>query len=148
MTALQSLSMTNKALQQTQARISTGLRVSTASDNAAYWSIATTMKSDNQALSAVQDALGLGAGKVDTAYTAINDVITQANNIKAKLVAAQGASQDDQKKIAADIQKHVMEEVTYIPLGQYEAPSVWRTSLKGVLDGPATPIFWNIEKTD
>ncbi|HVV39765.1 MAG TPA: ABC transporter substrate-binding protein [Nitrobacter sp.] len=57
-------------------------------------------------------------------------------------------SADDQKKIAVDIQKHVMEQVTYIPLGQYEAPSVWRTSLKGVLDGPATPIFWNIEKTE
>jgi peptide/nickel transport system substrate-binding protein len=57
-------------------------------------------------------------------------------------------SADDQKKIAVDIQKRVMEQVTYIPLGQYEAPSVWRTSLKGVLDGPATPIFWNIEKTE
>ncbi len=57
-------------------------------------------------------------------------------------------SPDDQKKVAVDIQKHVMEQVTYIPLGQYEAPSVWRTSLKGVLDGPATPIFWNIEKTE
>jgi peptide/nickel transport system substrate-binding protein len=55
---------------------------------------------------------------------------------------------DDQRKIAEDIQKRVMEQVTYIPLGQYEAPSVWRTSLKGVLDGPATPIFWNIEKTE
>jgi peptide/nickel transport system substrate-binding protein len=57
-------------------------------------------------------------------------------------------SADDQKKIAADIQKRAMEEVTYVPLGQYEAPSVWRTSLKGVLDGPATPIFWNIDKTE
>jgi len=57
-------------------------------------------------------------------------------------------SVEDQKKIAVDIQKHAMEQVTYVPLGQYEAPSVWRTSLKGVLDGPATPIFWNIEKTE
>jgi len=38
--------------------------------------------------------------------------------------------------------------VIYIPLGQFEQPSVWRQSLKGVLDGPATPVFWNIEKTD
>ncbi len=34
----------------------------------------------------------------------------------------------------------------YIPLGQYLAPSAWRKSLTGVLDGPATPIFWNIDK--
>ena len=37
------------------------LRVAEASDNAAYWSIATTMRSDKAALSTVQDALGLGA---------------------------------------------------------------------------------------
>ena len=35
----------------------------------------------------------------------------------------------------------------YIPLGQYFGPSAWRKSLTGVLDGPATPIFWNIDKS-
>ena len=44
MTALQSLTNTNKNLSQTQNRISTGYRVSNAEDNAAYWSIATTMR--------------------------------------------------------------------------------------------------------
>ena len=61
MTALQSLAATNKNLSVTQSRISTGFRVGEASDNAAYWSIATTMRSDNKALSTVQDSLGLGA---------------------------------------------------------------------------------------
>ncbi|PLP56966.1 flagellin [Mesorhizobium loti] len=103
LTALQSLSATNKALEQTQSRISTGLRVATASDNAAYWSIATTMRSDNKANSAVQDALGLGAGKVDTAYAAIVDVKTQVDKIKTKLLAAMGKSQDIQKQIATEI---------------------------------------------
>ncbi|TGS56637.1 flagellin, partial [Mesorhizobium sp. M3A.F.Ca.ET.201.01.1.1] len=100
LTALQSLNATNKALETTQGRISTGYRVATASDNAAYWSIATSMRSDNQALSTVQDALGLGAGKVDTAYTAITQIKDQVDSIKAKLVTARGASQDNQQKIA------------------------------------------------
>ena len=111
MTALQSLSATNKALETTQGRISTGLRVATASDNAAYWSIATSMKSDNKALSAVQDALGLGAGKVDTAYTAITDIKDQVDSIKSKLITAQSASQDDQKKIATEI-KAIQSSIT------------------------------------
>jgi peptide/nickel transport system substrate-binding protein len=55
---------------------------------------------------------------------------------------------EEQKKIAADIQKEVYDQVIYIPLGQYLAPSVWRKSLTGVLDGPATPIFWNIDKSE
>ncbi|MBN8978295.1 MAG: ABC transporter substrate-binding protein [Rhizobiales bacterium] len=60
---------------------------------------------------------------------------------------ARSTSADEQKKLAEEIQKRVYEQVTYIPLGQFVQPSVWRKSLKGVLDGPATPVFWNIEKT-
>jgi flagellin len=103
LTALQSLSATNKALEMTQARISTGYRVAEASDNAAYWSIATTMRSDNAALSTVQDSLGLGASKVDTAYTAMNKAIDTINAIKVKLVAATGASPADKDKIDVEI---------------------------------------------
>ena len=75
MTALKSLQATNAALEVTQSRISTGLKVGQAADNAAYWSIATTMRSDNKALSTVQDALGLGTAKVDVAYTGMNSAI-------------------------------------------------------------------------
>jgi len=104
MTALQSLNATNRSLETTQGRISTGLRVAEASDNAAYWSIATTMRSDNKALSTVQDALGLGASKVDTAYTAMSKAVVVANDIKAKLVAASGESEDNKAKIQTEIQ--------------------------------------------
>ncbi len=85
------------ALETTQARISTGLKVGQASDNAAYWSIATTMRSDNKALATVQDALGLGAAKVDVAYTGMNSAIDVVDEIKAKLVAAREPGVDKSK---------------------------------------------------
>ena len=88
MTALRSLTATNKSLTQTQDRISSGLRVSTAADNAAYWSIATTMRSDASSLSTVQDALGLGAATADVAYTAVDEAKNIVTKIKDKLVAA------------------------------------------------------------
>lgn len=88
MTALQSLQATNKELLKSQQRISTGYRVSTAEDNAAYWSISTTMRSDKKALSTVTDALGLGSATVDVTYTALNSAIDLTSEIKAKLVAA------------------------------------------------------------
>ncbi|MBY5410040.1 flagellin [Rhizobium leguminosarum] len=88
MAALQTLRGINQGLQETQAHVSSGYRVGKASDNAAYWSIATTMRSDNKALSAVSDALGLGAAKVDTAYSAMDSAIDVVGDIKAKLVAA------------------------------------------------------------
>ncbi len=104
MTALQTLSATNKSLEATQNRISTGYRVSEAKDNAAYWSIATTMRSDNKALSVVQDSLGLGASKVDTAYTAMNKIMERVDEIKVKLVAAVGASAENKDKIQSEIE--------------------------------------------
>jgi flagellin len=103
LTALQSLNATNKALETTQSRISTGYRVSSASDNAAYWSIATTMRSDNKANSVLQDALGLGAGKIDTAYTAMNSSIDVVDQIKEKVLLAKTSSSDDRAKIQTEI---------------------------------------------
>ncbi|ANK84351.1 MULTISPECIES: flagellin N-terminal helical domain-containing protein [Rhizobium] len=88
MAALQTLRGINQGLQTTQSHVSSGYRVGKAADNAAYWSIATTMRSDNKALSAVSDALGLGAAKVDTAYSAMDSAIDVVGDIKAKLVAA------------------------------------------------------------
>ena len=97
MAALQTLRSIDNGLETTQARVSSGLRVETAADNAAYWSIATTMRSDNRALSTVADALGLGAAKIDTAYTALENVIEVMGEIKAKLVAAREPGVDKNK---------------------------------------------------
>lgn len=94
MTALQTLQSTNKNLATTQNRIATGERVSTASDNAAYWSIATGMKAQNSALSAVKDSLGFGSAVVDTAYTGLEEGIKLAEQIMAKYVARQQGGVD------------------------------------------------------
>jgi peptide/nickel transport system substrate-binding protein len=61
---------------------------------------------------------------------------------------ARATTLEDQKKIATEIQKEAYEQVIYIPLGQYTQPTAWRKSLTGILDGPATPIFWNIDKSE
>lgn len=102
LTALQTLNNTNHEMLTTQNRISTGFRVASASDNAAYWSMATTMRSDNKALSAVSDALGLGSALLDTTYTAFSKAIDVTTEIKAKLVAAKQPGVDV-KKIQSEL---------------------------------------------
>ena len=97
MAALQTLRSINTDMETVQARVSSGYRVETAADNAAYWSIATTMRSDNQAMSTVKDALGLGAAKVDVAYTAMESSIEVVTEIKNKLVAAREPGVDKTK---------------------------------------------------
>ncbi|MBX9864304.1 MAG: flagellin [Hyphomicrobium sp.] len=102
MTALQALNQTNKETLTVQNRVATGLRVADASDNAAYWSIATTMRSDRQALSTVTDALGLGAATVDVANQGMEGAIKIASDVKAKLVAARQPGVD-RAKIQSEI---------------------------------------------
>jgi flagellin len=97
MAALSTLRTISQNMEDTQNHISSGYRVDRASDNAAYWSIATTMRSDNSALSTVQDALGLGAAKTDTAYTGLNSAISVITEIKSKLVAAREPGVDKGK---------------------------------------------------
>ena len=97
MSALSTLRSINNDMESTQSRISSGYKVGNASDNSAYWSIATTMRSDNKALSTVKDALGLGAAKVDVAYTGMNSAIDVVSEIKAKLVAAREPGVDKTK---------------------------------------------------
>ena len=104
MGALATLRSINSSMETTQERISSGLRVGTAADNAAYWSIATTMRSDNKALSAVQDALGLGAAKTDVASSAMENSKDVVDEIKKKLVTASEPGVDKSK-----IQKEIKE---------------------------------------
>ncbi|SIP99356.1 flagellin [Rhizobium sp. RU33A] len=105
MSALSTLRSIASGMESTQNAISTGMKVSKASDNAAYWSISTTMKSDNMALKAVQDALGVGAAKVDTAYAGMDAAIDVVKEIKAKYVAATEQGVDRAK---------VQEEITQL----------------------------------
>jgi len=58
------------------------------------------------------------------------------------------SSREEQKKIASDIQREAYDQVFYVPLGQWRALAAWRKSLSGVLEGPATPVFWNIDKSE
>ena len=97
MTALQSLKTTQNAMNKTQNQISTGLRVGSAADNASYFSIATQMRSDNGALSAVKDSIKQSKAMIDTFTSALSKITTYLDKAKQNLVNATqpGAQQDE-----------------------------------------------------
>ena len=87
MVALQTLNDINMGLNETNNRVSTGLRIAKASDSAAYWAIATTTRSDNGALSSVIDALGIGKSTLDVAYNGLDSVRESVQKMKELLVS-------------------------------------------------------------
>ena len=95
--ALDVLRTVERTLSTTQDRISSGYRIQSAQDNAAYWSISTTMRADNKALATVQDALGLAEAKTDTAYSGVNAALNITQEIRNKLIAAREPGADKTK---------------------------------------------------
>jgi flagellin len=94
LTALQALNATEQALSQTQNQVSTGLKVSSAADNAAYWSIATQLTADGGVVNAVNDALAGSTQILSTATSAINSIITTINSIETALTQASNPGAD------------------------------------------------------
>ena len=49
------------------------------------------------------------------------------------------------KRMAEEMQRLVVDEATFMPLGQYDILTAYSTKLAGVLDAPM-PLFWNVSK--
>ena len=107
MNALQTLRSIGDNMDTTQRRVSTGLRINEASDNTAYWSISSMMKSDRNALSSVSDAMALGKSQIDVANATIDKSKEYLDNIQKSLTSAYQKGPGDIKKIQADIKANM-----------------------------------------
>jgi flagellin len=94
LTALQALNMTQQNLATTQSQISTGLKVASAADNAAYWSIAQNLQSDTGVLGAVNSSLAQSQSVLGAATAAINTVITTIHSMQTALSEANNPNAD------------------------------------------------------
>ena len=98
--ALQTLNATNTALNTSQNRISTGLKVASASDDSAVYAIAQNLRSQNTALDTVTASLNRGistTGVASTAGSAISDLLTQ---VQSTVLAASDTSLDPSSRAA------------------------------------------------
>lgn len=90
--ALQNLNSTNEKLDQVQERISTGLRIGSAKDNAAIWSIAQDQRADIGSLSAVKMSLDRAQSIAEVTLTAGHSVSDLLVQVKEKVLAAMDPS--------------------------------------------------------
>jgi flagellin len=98
--ALQNLNKTSGDLSGVQNRISTGLKVNDAKDNASVWAIAQGQRADIGALSAVKMSLDRATSITDVTLTAGQNVSDLLVQLKAKVVAAMDPSIDTQSRTA------------------------------------------------
>ncbi|MGZ8362550.1 MAG: flagellin [Caulobacteraceae bacterium] len=98
--ALQNLNRTSEQLAGVQDRISTGLKIASAKDNASVWAIAQGQRADTASLGAVKSSLDRASSIADVAMTAGQSISDLLNEIKAKVVAAQDPSLDTASRAA------------------------------------------------
>jgi flagellin len=102
MNALSTLRSVNNNLSETQNRISTGMKVNSAKDNASYFSISTTMKSEGGMNKAINEGLTLTKNSVSTARLGAETMVDLSQQFVDRLAFAQTEGVDQ-----ADVQKEL-----------------------------------------
>jgi len=103
MTALQTLRQVSNGMDTTQKRVSTGLQIGEASDNTAYWSISSMMRSDRNALNSVASAMNLGKSQIDVAYETVEKSKSYLDDIQKALTTGYEKGDSDVKKIQESV---------------------------------------------
>jgi flagellin len=132
--ALASLNSTNTALQASQKRISTGLRVADATDDGGAFAVAQRVRSDVGALTSVNEQLGNAKGLVGTSLSALGKISDTVNIAKTLLVKIGDSSiaQDQRDQYVASYKSLLTEVANYTDNSTYNG----QTLLGKVAGGP------------
>jgi len=98
--ALQNLTSTENSLQTAQTQVSTGLAISSPSDNGAIWAIAQNQRATATSLDSVTQSLQRAQSTIDVATSAGQSVSDLLNQLKSKALAASDTSLDSASRSA------------------------------------------------
>ena len=155
MVALDTLKGINKNLGMVQQEISTGKSINSAADNAAIWSISTVMESDVAGFEQISNSLNLGSATVGVARTAAEDVVSNLQDIRDNIIAAQ-ESNVDRDKIQTDIDESVAQITSIVNGAQFNGQNLLNesgsisilSSLDRASDGSVTASKINVNKAN
>jgi len=105
MAALSTLKNINNSLGATQNRISSGLKIESGKDNAAYFAISETMTGDSRIYKAIDESLTLTQNSISAARLGAETVVDLANDFVERVAFAQGGTAETR----ADVQKELDE---------------------------------------
>ena len=129
--ALQNLNATNEKLSEVQGRISTGLRIANAKDNAAVWSIAQDQRADIGAMAAVKMSLDRASSVAEVSMTAGESVSDLLVQIKEKVVAAMdpSISQNSRNALNSDFKALLRQIAQVVQAAEFNGANILDGSL-------------------
>ena len=123
MVALQNLRSINSNLVDAQNQISTGKKISSATDNSAIWAVSKVIESDVNAFKAISDSLNLGDSTVAVAREASETITNLLTELKGNIVAAQEENVD-RTKIQADVDANVAQIQSIVDAASFNGLSL------------------------
>lgn len=131
--ALQALNNTQKSMTTTQNRITTGMKVAGAADNASTFTIAQGMRGDISGLKAASQSIALGKSTVAVASSAAEQISDKLNELKGKVTEGQ-AQNVDLAKIQQDMDSIVSSINDIVSAAQFNGVNLLDGTLGGGLD--------------
>ena len=130
MVALQTLKSVNDELEMTTNAISTGKSVGTAADNAAVWSIATTMETDVSAFEKIEEGLSVAEATVSVASAGAEQIVDTLSEIQDLLVDADKDGWD-YDTVQESIDKLTAQITSIIDSAQFNGTNLLATDVDG-----------------
>ncbi|HEX9648782.1 MAG TPA: flagellin [Alphaproteobacteria bacterium] len=144
MVALRYLNLTNAQLSKVQDRVSTGLRVIGAKDNASSFAIAQGIRGDIKGIAAVQQGLSNGRGVAAVAIAGATAVSNMLIELKAKVIEGlnPGNTSEQQAILDADYAALVTQVLSFIQNAEYNGRNILQSgstaiNVIGDIDGGA-----------
>jgi len=124
--ALRNLNVTNESLAKTQDRVSTGLKVIGAKDDASSFAIAQGIRADLKAYQAVDQALANGKGIGDVAIAGATQISNLLTDMKKKAIEGMnsGNTASQQSILAADFEAMKTQFATFVANASYNGKNL------------------------
>ncbi len=124
--ALRNLNVTNEGLSKTQDRVSTGLKVIGAKDDASSFAIAQGIRADLKAYQAVDQALANGKGIGDVAIAGATQISNLLTDMKKKAIEGMNAGNtvSQQSILAADFAAMKTQFTTFVSNAAYNGKNL------------------------
>lgn len=136
MIALQNLNRTNDRLGDVQNRVSTGLKVQGARDNAAIWAVAEGQRSDVKALESVTNSLNRAASLADVSLAAGEQIVELIGQLRQHATAASDPSISAASRTAYDndFQALLASITSFASNASFDGSNILDNSLSADLD--------------
>ena len=134
MVALRNLNLTNTELTKVQDRVSTGLKVIGAKDNASTFAIAQGIRGDIKGIAAVQQGLANGRGVTAVAIAGATSVSNMLIELKAKAIEGlnPGNTSEQQAILAADYVELVAQVLNFVQNAEYNGGNILQSGAANI----------------